>query len=467
MNTHSFRVASKDVLWTLLAVAIIPNLAFWLIGQFLFIDRAIFNIDYLVSGMVLIPFGVAVVGLGVALIQILDVVFSLAPAYHFSLTSVIASIRDLASLEPGFLLAEASKVTLIVIVSTVLVYLSLKKAQSLKIIAMTCLVSVITVAFLDIRLSANAFTDSDAYTLDANIAASSINNLRVAFSTAENSAPDQHFSPMESASNLLRNSLETGGNRFQTTILIVVESLGEFTNPEVNYFQMEPILALKNQTGIVLNNGVTGFEGSTVPGELRELCGIKLLAVHPDASVLPIEKCLPKLLHKLGYRTLAIHGFSGVLFSRNRWYPALEFDDVWFAPELDAQIVKARRCGIAFRGICDNEVWRLIEELDSSASESKQFIYWLTLSAHLPVENPVKSGSDSCASFDILVQHPELCNLVLQHRELFTNIATSINKRKLANTRIILVGDHPPPFLKSKIRSFFSSERVPYIDIQI
>jgi len=421
----------------------------------------------MVLGLVLIPFGVATAGLGAALILILDVVFSIAPAYHFSLSSVVDSIRDFVSLEPAFMLVEISKVTLIVLVSAFLVYLSLKKAQSLKIIAMTSLVSAITVTFLDIRFSANALSDSDAYTLNSNIAASSINSLRVAFSTADHDAQVQHFSPMESASELFRNSLETGSNRFQTTILIMVESLGEFMNPEVNYFQMEPILALKNQTGLVVNRGVVEFEGSTVPGELRELCGIKLLAVHPDSSILPIEKCLPRIFHDLGYRTLAIHGFSGAMFSRNRWYPSFGFDDVWFAPELDAQIVKAKRCGIAFRGMCDNEVWKLIEELVSNESESKQFIYWLTLSAHLPVENPNKSSSDSCASFDILVQRPALCNLVLQQRKLFTNIATDINKRKLANTRIILVGDHPPPFVNSEIRSFFNTELVPYVDIQI
>jgi phosphoglycerol transferase MdoB-like AlkP superfamily enzyme len=164
---------------------------------------------------------------------------------------------------------------------------------------------------------------------------------------------------------------------------------------------------------------------------------------------------------------LAIHGFLGTMFSRNRWYPSLAFDDVWFAPELDERIVKATRCGIAFHGICDSEVWNLIGDIASGNSGSKQFIYWLTLTAHLPMENPDKSSSESCESFDMLVQHPELCNLVLQQRKLFSNIATHISSRKLTNTRILLVGDHMPPFLDNDIRSFFNSEYVPFIDIQI
>ena len=467
MRNHNFHVAVKDVLWTLTAVIVIPGLAFWLIGQFWFIDRAIFNIDYMVLCLLLIPFGVTAVGLGTALILVLDVVFSLAPAYHFSLTSVIDSMRDLTSLEPGFLVAELSKVILIVFACTALVWLCLKKARSTKIIAMTCLVSAVTVVVLDIRLSVNTFADSDTYTLNTNIAASSINNLRIAFSTADHNLPNQFISPAESAGELLRESLDMGIGKFQTIILIVVESLGEITSPELNRYQMEPVLALKNQAGIVLNTGLVRFKGSTVPGELRELCGIQLLAVHPDVSILPGENCLPNIFSDQGYRTLAIHGFLGAMFSRNRWYPSLAFDDIWFAPELDERIINARRCGIAFNGICDEEVWSLIGELVSTESGSKQFIYWLTLSAHLPVENHDKPNSESCDSFDVLVQYPSLCNLVLRQREFFSSIAMYINDRKLTNTRILMVGDHSPPFLSNEIRSVFNSEYVPFIDIQI
>lgn len=466
-QTQKIHGISKDVLWTVLSVTVIPSVTFWLIGQFLFIDRAIFNIDYMLIGLILIPFGAMAVGLGVTLLLVLDVIFSIAPAYHFSLVSIIDSLRELSSLEPAYLVTEAGKVTSVVLACAALVYLSLKQAQSSRVIAVTCLVSVIIVMFLDVRFSANALAEGEAYTLNTNIAASSVNNLRVALTTADFSEVTQYFSPMESASDLLRESIVPGGDGFQTVILIVVESLGEISNPEVNRFQLEPILALKNQAGLVFNNGVVGFEGSTVPGELRELCRIKYLAVHPDKSVLPSENCLPMMYAGLGYRTLAIHGFIGTVFSRNRWYPALAFDDIWFAPELDARISQARRCGIAFHGICDSDIWEMISEPGFTQTDARQFIYWLTLSAHLPVESPGESMSKTCAPYELLVEYPELCSLVLQQRQFLSAIAIKISQRELNNTRILLVGDHMPPFLDTGIRALFDSKHVPYVDIQI
>ena len=446
---------------------VIPSLIFFFIDQFWFIDRAVFNIDYLLVCLILILFGPVYVAIGVASILVLDIVFSFAPAYHFSLTSVFYSINDLFSLEPGFLAVEAGKVIFVVLLGTISIYLAIRKTRSTRWVMVTCAVFLILLSLLDLRFSANEIVERDSYALNINIAASSVNNLRRAINTADRNARSQTARPSESASQDLRASLTNTNEVFQNIVLIAVESLGEFANRELNDFQMEPIVALKEHPGIVFNSGTVAFEGSTVPGELRELCGIRLLAVHPDTSILPVDKCLPKVLSGMGYRTWAIHGFIGTLFSRNRWYPALEFDNVWFAPELDEQIQKANRCGIAFHGICDMDIWKRIVDLKSNEPDSKKFIYWLTLSAHLPVEHPDNSGSSTCSQYQALAQNTELCNLVLQHRQLFSEIAMSVKRGELENTRIILVGDHSPPFLDNNTRALFSSEHVPYIDIKI
>jgi phosphoglycerol transferase MdoB-like AlkP superfamily enzyme len=247
---------------------------------------------------------------------------------------------------------------------------------------------------------------------------------------------------------------------------VVVESLGEFLDRNLNDYQLEPLLRLKDQVGVRVQTGAVGFEGSTVPGELRELCGIRLLTVNPSVSVLQTETCLPRTFHNLGYRTTAIHGFLGTLFSRNRWYPSLGFDDIWFAPELDRKIKNAKRCGIAFHGLCDTEIWNLIEKLVTRKPPTNQFIYWITLSAHLPIENLPTESQKHCNGFEVMARHPDLCSLVLKQRELFSRIAKSIGEKKINNTRILIVGDHAPPFLDARVRSFSDPANVPFIDIQ-
>lgn len=467
MKKVNYGEFGKDILCTLLAVVVIPSLIFWLIGQFWFIDRAIFNIDYLVVCLVLIPFGAVSVAIGMASVLVIDIIFSFAPAYHFSLTSVLHSINDLFSLEPGFLAIETGKVIAIVLLGTFSMFLSIRKAESKGVVMVTCLASAILLTLLDMGLSANAIRERDGYAINTNIAASSMKNLRLALSTADNDAMEQQFQPAESAAQVLRTSRDDTGGDFQTFILVTVESLGEFSSRELQGFQMEPILSLQNHAGIVLNTGTVPFEGSTVPGELRELCGIRMLAVHPDISILPADECLPRVLGRSGYRTWAIHGFIGTLFSRNRWYPALEFDNIWFAPELDDRIEGANRCGIAFHGICDTDVWKMITGLKSDDPAAKKFIYWLTLTAHLPVENRGETGSQACSMYEELAGNAELCSLVLQQRQLLTEIANSARRGELNDTRIVVVGDHSPPFLDNETRSLFSLDDVPYVDIRI
>lgn len=467
MTSVRYRNAVTDIVYTIFSVVVIPSLIFFFIDQFWFIDRAVFNIDYLLVCLILVHFGPVYVAIGVACTLVLDIVFSFAPAYHFSLTSVLYSINDMFSLEPGFLIVEACKVIALILLGTISTYLSIRKTQSRKVVMAACAVSIIGLVLLDVKFSANSISERDANSIRYNIAASSINNLRLAVSTADQSSQVQSVQASESASQVLWAREATANEQYQSVILIVVESLGLINDRALNDIQIAPLLALESQAGIVTRSGVIAFEGSTVPGELRELCAIKLLAVHPDISILPIEDCLPRIMGERGYETLAIHGFIGTMFSRNRWYPALAFDDIWFAPELDRQDSEINRCGIAFHGICDVNVWKKIAALVSKEPVSKRFIYWLTLSAHLPVERTKPDDSFLCSDHPSLTRNAQVCDLVRRHRQLFSELAMSVKNGELKNTRIILVGDHAPPFLDDKTRSLFSSEYVPYVDIQI
>ena len=459
MNIKIVNPVIADTVWTLLAVLIIPTAAFWVISNVWFIDRAIVNVDYLVVCLFLIYFGAVPVLTAIAVVLVLDFLFSMAPAYHFSLVSVLDSVRDIWALEPGFLVIETLKVMTLIFTCSVLIYVPLKKIRSATTSAVTCFLLIILISILDIELSANSLADSDSYTINANIAASSLNNLRLALSTSEHGSSEQVVQPASSASKVLRDSNSWTDSQFPTIILIVVESLGQFNDPQLNQFQWGPILALGGVHEVELKQGVVEFEGSTVPGELRELCGIKLPAIHPNSAVLPINTCLPQLFRQHGFETIAIHGFIGTLFSRSRWYPDLKFEKIWFAPTLDELIVKANRCGIAFHGICDEDIWRLIMHQHLTTPDAPKFIYWLTLSAHLPVEHPSNGSDINCSEFEVLDQETELCNLVFQHRKLFAEIAASIRKHELGGTRILLVGDHSPPFLKNEIRSLSVPKR--------
>jgi hypothetical protein len=145
-------------------------------------------------------------------------------------------------------------------------------------------------------------------------------------------------------------------------------------------------------------SGYDHYRGSTLPGEVRELCGARLDFNNPKALG---SGCLPRRFRSLGYTTTAFHGYEGIFYSRDVIYPALGFQKIFFKRNLK----DAALCGGAFPGRCDDETASLA--LAAAARPGAQCTYMMTLSAHAFVDpktldrpyvaaNPVglKTGSD-------------------------------------------------------------------------
>jgi hypothetical protein len=65
--------------------------------------------------------------------------------------------------------------------------------------------------------------------------------------------------------------------------------------------------------------------------------------------------CLPKLLHRRGYVSLAVHGFSGSMFGRQFWYPGLGFDKAIFGDKL---VKESPACAAAASAACATPISR-------------------------------------------------------------------------------------------------------------
>lgn len=252
-------------------------------------------------------------------------------------------------------------------------------------------------------------------------------------------------------------------------ILIIVESLGAPVAPDVADLQLQSLLQLDALSGVSVTRGSIPFHGSTVPAELRELCSVRSGTLHPDVTAIAAA-CLPLQLRQHGYHGTAIHGFSGSMFSRNLWYRQLGFDDIRFAPDVLRLKPDASRCGIAFNGICDQDAWDFLLDQVLDDERERQFIYWLTLSAHLPLVADEQRGEQAhrdCAVLsDLQTQFP-VCLLIHQHRSLFTRIAGTVASGRFRDTLLIVVGDHAPPFIRPPYRQVFSDTHVPYLIIDI
>jgi phosphoglycerol transferase MdoB-like AlkP superfamily enzyme len=180
-----------------------------------------------------------------------------------------------------------------------------------------------------------------------------------------------------------------------------------------------------------------------------------------------LPECLPKILRSRGFETLSFHGNTEALFERSRWYPDLGFDLSYFAENLGLKGGGARpECGVLIRGICDSEMARLVQrELKRSGTRPK-FVYWLTLSSHLPVDAVLARDSEfDCATSATLKDEPGPCGLERILHRVHQQIARVALDPELPPTRFIVVGDHAPPFLEVAERVLYSADRVPYADL--
>ncbi|MGY0558357.1 MULTISPECIES: sulfatase-like hydrolase/transferase [unclassified Lysobacter] len=445
----------------------LPNLLFALLGRVWFIDRAWVNLDYLIVGAVCIWLGNRVVAFAVFVLICADLLFAIAPGYHLSIASVLGSATELLSLGPVYVVTQTGLVLAVAGLCTWLMAKSWVCSRSKPIVTVTCLVMALVAVVVDVRVSGHRVEALGASVVAPNLAASTANSLRIALATWDSDPGDQVQQSMAAASSVLGDRLASADPMSRHIVLVLVESLGSYVDADLNSLQLRAFDGLAdNPRFAVQSSGYVGFEGSTVPAELRELCGIRMLSVHPDPDALPAENCLPARMRKAGYTTLAAHGFMGTFFSRNLWYPALGFDEIWFGSRFSQLLDKPRRCGVAFNGVCDRAAWKALVEHVRQLRDQRTFSYWLTISTHLPVPSPDASIDQAiCEAHPVSRANPEVCNLLAWHNALFVDIVHSLQTRMPGDTTIVLVGDHAPPFLDAGTRALFDPARVPYVVI--
>lgn len=460
--------AVKSGLFVLAAV-LVPNLALLISGQYFFIQRAWVNVDYVlvaILGLVLRrrPGWLALL---VGMVFITDIMFAFAPAYHFTLGSLIQSAQGLRDLGFGFVALNAG-ILLVAAAFVALGFVAAMRRISHHGPALgVALLFGTTIFVLDSLVSTSALRLGETVVRMPNLGFSTSLNAITAFRTStrpEASAPNAMN--VNAATDDIRTLIDNGTRPPQLIILINVESLGLFRSSALNDYQLAPLAQLDDDPDWQITVGEVPFEGSTVAAELRELCDVRYLTVRPilDRGLAP--SCLVQQLEGLGYHTTAFHGFQGTLFERNRWYRELGFDQIYFGGKMMKEFDNLERCGSAFEGICDRSAWQAVIQTAKQASRPA-FIYWMTLTAHLPVlPNKDLGHRHSCRSLPDLDHASAVCDHMQWHRSLFREIVQDLQQSRFDDTRLILVGDHPPSFLDQQRRALFSETHVPFVEIR-
>lgn len=244
-------------------------------------------------------------------------------------------------------------------------------------------------------------------------------------------------------------------------LLIINESWGVPYDINIQHEVIKPILNLKKNR---LKNFLLDekeFSGFTIAAELRELCQLIPLHYNLKNQHNGFEECIPNLMRKSGYKTIAVHGALGLMYDRKYWYPRVGFSEILFH---DSGLnLPYSRC-FSFPGNCDHDIaLRVVEKFKNN---DKIFLYWLTLNTHAVYDKrDLKEDNFNCRVFNIL-EDSEVCRNLKLQRQFFSTLAHLVESSALNDSKVIVVGDHIPPLLK-KENNIFVEGIVPKIEFNI
>ena len=244
---------------------------------------------------------------------------------------------------------------------------------------------------------------------------------------------------------------------------VVFESYGiDKSKPQINqYFEEELRKALPKRK---VYAAVVSYSGSTVNGELRELCSVHTEGVMLD-SVPKEYICLPKTLAQQGYKTVAFHNNKGGFYDRLRWYP-----NIGFSTFIDRNMMLKKGytpSQYAFGGIADKDMAKEISRW--IAGHKKIFAHWTTLDSHGPYTKVLVPEVIDCKKLG--VTESAECNYVNTLQSTFAAILFIAQQHP--DLKIVISGDHAPhfesvsqPLVGKRLNALFDHHHVPALVVE-
>ncbi len=240
-------------------------------------------------------------------------------------------------------------------------------------------------------------------------------------------------------------------------VVVVVESMGLLRDKADRAREFAPFDDPALQARYLITIGSTPFRGPTISGEMRELCHLGTGTQITGEVLAGRAPCLPQQFNALGYQTVAFHGYRGAMFHRADWYPLVGFQQTVFLADMKGEPM----CNGAFYGVCDAAIAAMLDRRLAAvraAHGPPQFLYWMTLNGHLPVDTAGAPHHD-CP----VTQDREVCAQMAYNTEVLTAVKSLAMDPAIGPTVIIIVGDHAPPYLTLENRDLFEASEVPSV----
>lgn len=269
------------------------------------------------------------------------------------------------------------------------------------------------------------------------------------------SQPEQAVALTTSATQPLWGDSVIGRKR-ENVVVVVVESMGLLEDEEARGKEFAAFDDPAIRQSYTVREGSVPFQGATVSGEMRELCHLGTHVRVTGEMLAGQQPCLPEQYADRGYETTAYNGYREAMFQRGNWYRKIGFRETDFLGELGA----LPKCNGAFYGVCDDAVVDALEQrlaAKTAAGAPPQFLYWMTLNGHLPVD----AGDAPAQACPVKADH-EVCAQLAYTEEVLQAVRRLALAEK-GRTAIVVVGDHAPPYISVDRRDLFDDARVPFV----
>jgi hypothetical protein len=428
---------------------ILPAAPLWVLSGWFFIDRAVFNLDLALCVALMLAWHR--IGLGLLLFAwLIDVCTALSATYHFTRPlDFFAGARFLTEVKVTDLSALALPLSAIPFAATVLILSRLARQQSVSI--GFAIVLGVTLIAADTFNGSSALWARGTREWAVNLAGSPTYTLASQWTHDSSSGVT---TPIAEADTTALPDLEAWAiqHPHRSIVFIIVESFGLAVDQQIRTWLEQSLTGPAEAVGYRVLKSTVPFRGATTAGELRHLC--RLAGSYRGLTASAAQTCLPQRLRRLGWDTIGLHGFSSRMFDRATWWPLMGLAATHFADTAGKE--HARRCGAAFRGLCDDE---LIDRSFAEALSARRFVYLLTLNTHVPLERRAITHQMQSRCNEARLDD-DVCQLVASLKDVLERIGSAAAASPVLPL-VVVVGDHAPPFGKRSSRDRFDATHVP------
>lgn len=433
------------------AIIVLAQLPLWLLRPYTVLPQPLFELDLLLA-TALFSYNRSVGRIAVVVAWSLSLLRAVAINYHFENPAEFVD-----SLRFAGLLSYSAFITpqnlLIASVMVLLILVIFRGMVATRANARAVLVLTVLAGAADILNGSGTSIamGRDLRFMDVNILGSPSYNL-VATEQKFLQGQSQLLTPLQPVPRSYAVLRASAVERREGNLLLLVESLGLPLAREVRDWLVDQLRTPKLLANWDFDEGAEAFDGGTVAGELRVLCGLR--GHYSRLTETQSQDCLPRLFRAQGEGVMAMHGFSPRMFDRARWWPIAGFDQVRFGDQLFGE--KGVRCPGAFNGICDHD---LIAAALQRVAERKQFVYALTINTHLPLpEREVGAGLSTLCQRNSLPDAS--CQFLQEQGKLLADLASQLVSASCQINQVVVVGDHSPPFSNFRDRRVFDAKKV-------